>query len=118
LWILCVLSGRDACDGPITRPEESYRLWCVWLWSWRLDNEEAVAHWEGCRPLGAGWSWGIASYWYVPHRPRIFWNLELKYNLWPYINTCTVNFTFPIWRTVILLPQFKPTNAHTAVELQ
>ena len=25
----CVLSGRGLCDGPITRPEESYRLWCV-----------------------------------------------------------------------------------------
>ena len=25
----CVLSGRDLCDGLITRPEESYRLWCV-----------------------------------------------------------------------------------------
>jgi hypothetical protein len=25
----CVLSGRDLCDGPITRPEESYRVWCV-----------------------------------------------------------------------------------------
>jgi hypothetical protein len=24
-----VLSGRGLCDGPITRPEESYRLWCV-----------------------------------------------------------------------------------------
>ena len=23
---LCVLSGRGVCDGPITRPEESYRL--------------------------------------------------------------------------------------------
>jgi hypothetical protein len=23
-----VLSGRGLCDGPITRPEESYRLWC------------------------------------------------------------------------------------------
>jgi len=27
----CVLSGRGLCDGPITRPEESYRLWCVVL---------------------------------------------------------------------------------------
>ena len=27
----CVLSGRGLCDGPITRPEESYRVWCVWL---------------------------------------------------------------------------------------
>jgi hypothetical protein len=25
----CVLSGRGLCDGLVTRPEESYRLWCV-----------------------------------------------------------------------------------------
>jgi hypothetical protein len=25
----CVLSGSDLCDELITRPEESYRLWCV-----------------------------------------------------------------------------------------
>jgi hypothetical protein len=24
-----VMSGRGLCDGPIPRPEESYRLWCV-----------------------------------------------------------------------------------------
>jgi hypothetical protein len=24
-----VLSGRGLCEGPIPRPEESYRLWCV-----------------------------------------------------------------------------------------
>jgi hypothetical protein len=24
-----VLSGRGLCDGPIPRPDESYRLWCV-----------------------------------------------------------------------------------------
>jgi hypothetical protein len=32
LWVCCeccVLSGRGLCDEPITRPEESYRLWCV-----------------------------------------------------------------------------------------
>jgi hypothetical protein len=28
LWVLC-LSGRGLCDEPITRPEESYRLWRV-----------------------------------------------------------------------------------------
>jgi len=28
--VLCVvLSGRGLCDELITRPEESYRLWCV-----------------------------------------------------------------------------------------
>ena len=25
----CVSSGRGLCDELITRPEESYRLWCV-----------------------------------------------------------------------------------------
>ena len=25
----CVLSGRGLCDELITRPEESYQLWCV-----------------------------------------------------------------------------------------
>jgi len=25
----CVLSGRGLCDELITRPKESYRLWCV-----------------------------------------------------------------------------------------
>jgi len=25
----CVLSGRGLCDGPVTRLEESYRVWCV-----------------------------------------------------------------------------------------
>ena len=28
LWY-CVLSGRGLCDELITRPEDSYRLWCV-----------------------------------------------------------------------------------------
>ena len=39
LWVLCVVY-----DGPIIRPEKSYRVWCVWVWSWGLDNEEALAH--------------------------------------------------------------------------
>jgi len=25
----CELSGRGLCQGPFTRPEESYRVWCV-----------------------------------------------------------------------------------------
>jgi hypothetical protein len=48
----CVLSGRGLCVGLVTRPEESCRVWCVWVWSWSLDNEEALAnqgllrHWK------------------------------------------------------------------------
>jgi predicted Zn-ribbon and HTH transcriptional regulator len=27
----CVWSGRGPCVGPFTRPEQSYRTWCVWV---------------------------------------------------------------------------------------
>jgi len=29
----CVLSGRGLCVVVVARPEESYRVWCVWVWS-------------------------------------------------------------------------------------
>jgi hypothetical protein len=42
--VCCVLSGRGLCDGLITRPEESYRIWRVVVsdqeTSW---YEEAIA---------------------------------------------------------------------------
>jgi len=39
----CVLSGRGLCVGLITRPEESYRLCCICVWSWNLVNVGAMA---------------------------------------------------------------------------
>ena len=39
----CVLSGRGLCDELITRPEESYRLWCAVVCDIEnLKNEEAM----------------------------------------------------------------------------
>jgi hypothetical protein len=47
----CVLSGRGLCDELITRPEESYRLWCVVVcdlerpWpsrGWRAKNKHGI----------------------------------------------------------------------------
>jgi hypothetical protein len=43
----CVLWGRGLCVGLITRLEESYRVWCVWVWSWSLKQ------WGGLGPQGA-----------------------------------------------------------------
>jgi len=40
----CWLSGSGLCDGPIPRPEESYRVQWVWVWLRSLDIEEALAH--------------------------------------------------------------------------
>ena len=41
----CVLSDRGSCVGLITHRDESHRVGCVWVWSWNLNNEEALAHW-------------------------------------------------------------------------
>ena len=45
----CVLSGRGLCDELITRPEESYQLWCVIVCDLEttkilVNEEEAKAH--------------------------------------------------------------------------
>jgi hypothetical protein len=38
----CVLSGRGLCDGLVTRPEESYRVWCVSKCDLEASNNEAA----------------------------------------------------------------------------
>jgi hypothetical protein len=43
----CVWSGRGLCDELVPRPEESYRVRCVWVWSWCLEK------WGGLGPQGA-----------------------------------------------------------------
>jgi hypothetical protein len=57
----CVLSGRGLCDGPITHPEESYRVWCVLMLSWSLDNEEALA----VAPLKQIYTYIVCVYLYI-----------------------------------------------------
>jgi len=42
----CVSLGRGLCQGPITRPEESYRVWCVWM------NVIMGLHTGGLGPIG------------------------------------------------------------------
>jgi hypothetical protein len=42
-----MLSGRGLCDELITRPEESYRLWCVVVCDLEnLKNEEIMTRVE------------------------------------------------------------------------
>jgi len=43
MFVCCELSGRGLCDDLITRPEESYQLWCVVVSDLEnLKNEEAM----------------------------------------------------------------------------
>jgi hypothetical protein len=51
----CVLSGRSLCDGLITRPMESYRLWCVVVCD--LETSSRMRRpWPalGCSAIGGG----------------------------------------------------------------
>jgi hypothetical protein len=70
LWVLYAV-----CVGLLSCPEESYRVWRVWVWSWSLDNEETLAH-SGRFPQGGG---GILAYQakYLPRK-----NKELKPVIW------------------------------------
>ena len=53
LSVLCVLSGSGLSDELITRPEESYQLWCVvvcdlatsltlWAWNWTFKQQHII----------------------------------------------------------------------------
>jgi hypothetical protein len=42
MFVCCVLSGRGLCDGLITRPEESYRLWRVVVCDHENLEDEAI----------------------------------------------------------------------------
>jgi hypothetical protein len=45
IYVYCkyyVLLGSCFWDGPITRPKEFYRMWCVWVWTRNLDIEEPL----------------------------------------------------------------------------
>jgi hypothetical protein len=57
----CVLSGRGPCDELITRPEESYRLWCVFVCD--LETSKTRRPWPalGHSAIGRG---GIYIYTY------------------------------------------------------
>ena len=39
LWFLCLARQRGLCDGLVARPEESYQVLCIWVWSRNLINE-------------------------------------------------------------------------------
>ena len=48
----CVLSGTGLCDELITRPEESYRLWCVVVCD--LETSRMRKAWLGRSATGGG----------------------------------------------------------------
>ena len=56
----CVLSVRDLCDALITRPEESYRLWCVVVCD--LETSRMRSPWPALGRSAKGGGGGIKIY--------------------------------------------------------
>jgi hypothetical protein len=56
----CVLSGRGLCVGLITRPEESYRVWCG---ETPFDCEASIMR----RPWPTGGCWAIKKRYRLKH---------------------------------------------------
>jgi hypothetical protein len=51
----CVLSGRDLCDGLITRPEESYQLWRVVVCDQEASNTRRLKPATGLWKIQPRW---------------------------------------------------------------
>ena len=70
-----VLLGRGLCVVLITRPEASYQLWNVWVWSLNLDNEA---------PLGAvaPWQKTFSSMSFPFHYLLFILPLDVRYSEW------------------------------------
>jgi hypothetical protein len=73
----CVLSGRGLYDGPLTRPAESYRLWCVTM------SKVEEPHTENLSTLGlsnhekkSGDNYMIISFIISPKINRVFRRLD------------------------------------------
>ena len=78
----CVLWGRGLCDDLITRPEESYRLWCVVVCD--LETSWIRRPWptEGLSPLkhnkpSTCFGWNM----YIGHHLAYYGHIKLFYPL-------------------------------------
>jgi hypothetical protein len=95
----CVLSGRGLCDELISRPEESYRLWCVVVYDletsrmrrpWPALGRSATAKkihvWNCCLLF----SWHLVPWW------KMYWTVmrPQKKKFW----------THPLLHQVIIFP--------------
>ena len=86
LQMLCVVS---LCVGLITRPEECYRMWCVWVRSWSPVGESMARNWVQ-EPQGGG---GAGK------KQRDSFHCEVWYGSFiqntlksPVVNLCTTRF--------------------------
>jgi hypothetical protein len=74
--VCCVLSGRGLCDGLITRPEESYRLWRVIM----CDRETCRARENNNNHRGKLVRWCFMVHESEDHKGRIKFTIFIAEN--------------------------------------
>jgi hypothetical protein len=106
----CALSGRGLWVGLITHLEESYQVWCDWVWSWSLDNEGALAtgRWE---EAVAAWVEKYYRFW-VPHINNSYWQFvhQSPAVTWQYTSVWPWHFKWHHYESRDSLFQFFPTK--------
>jgi hypothetical protein len=70
----CVLSGRGLCDGLITRPEKSYRLWRVVVCDQESSNSRRLKPATGL--------WKIYPQWVVKPGKQTATTCQLHYEIY------------------------------------
>ena len=98
----CVLSGRGLCDGLITRPEESYRLWRVVVCDQETSKTRRLKPATGLWKIQPQWvvtpgkqtNIYICTHNYV-HKLYIYPGTCNTFHIHEYTQKCVYNIIFP-----------------------
>ena len=111
----CVLSGRGLCDELITRPEESYRMWCVAVCDletsrmgrpWPLLGRSATKKKKGLSvfwllPYDVG-VWLVDSYCHMTRTKRTLVSADIWHKMQSSFNKFHINCVNPVWSNLIV----------------
>ena len=109
--VWCAKSHRGLCDRLITRLEEYYRVWCVWVWSWNLENKDALAN-MGCRVMIKK-SWRIQLSILIPPIKPLGISPSILKIIYQSYFFCRNTSTWPKVVSVLRFPQYTQFDTHT-----
>ena len=112
----CVLSGRGLCEELITRPEESYRLWCVVVCDLEttkhlVNQEEAKADQRAMAPREKICSWKEKE---RENFCNLLNSIPSLRSLWRLFQLCCKKFRLQFGLTNVLHPYTRRKYQHVS----